>query len=106
MVFSQPAAEFICQLQVSEHMDYFFFNSQPTFLGQEDKVCSVSAEVEGPEEPLEGLDGRTAAEDRVWGDGLDLAFQGCHLPFQGVPFATSSLFGAHKWAELLKRSKI
>lgn len=59
----------------------FFFNSQPTFLGQEDKVCSVSAEGEGPEEPLEGLDGRTAAEDRVWGDGLDLAFQGCHLPF-------------------------
>lgn len=79
MVFSELAAEFICQLQVSERTDCF--NSLPSFLGQEDKVCCVPTEGAGAEEPLEGLDGRTAAEDHVWGDGLDLAFQGHQLPF-------------------------
>lgn len=79
MVFSELTVEFICQLQVSEHADCF--NSQPSFLGQEDKVCYVPTEGAGTEEPLEGLDGGTAVEDHVWGDGLDLAFQGHQMPF-------------------------
>lgn len=49
--------------------------------------------MEGPEEPLDGLGGRTGAEDHVWGN---LAFQGPQLAFYRVQFAISLLFGARK----------
>jgi len=54
----------------------------------------------GPEEPREGLGGRTAAEDHVWGDGF--SFQGPQLLFKGIQFAISSLFRADNWAKQLQ----